>query len=314
MKALKFFALFFLVFGHNHLYAQNLKVYYAMKYLNDSETGFLRDNSYSQAQIIYQVNIDPKDEGAVNTTLLQTAILAQFPTNSAIPLGILDWEGKTAKRLESLDPSAPEFKAIIDEFIKAVRLAKKLRPNVKWGFYGIPLKGYSSRGSKWKDKSLAFLPLLSECDFIAPSLYKYKSKNDGSGVNESDYVRDNVLMSLKMGSQINKPVIPFVWQRVHPSNKTNGYELINDDDFKSYLKTITTTTLNNKRVTGIIWWSNDKTLMSNKILMAKKNTLKNRVSSSFSRNTTATTAGTDTSSLSVIKKYSDLIKSVINTK
>jgi len=137
-----------------------------------------------------------------------------------------------------------------------LKMAKALRPNVKWGFYAIPFTTYYKRETI-KNNIAKIEQLLLQCDVFFPSLYTpYKEGTISKGDNEA-FATDNVLAALVAAKRMNKPVLPFVWHRYHVSNKAIGLQLIPNDEFKRYLNTILSVNYNGYKVAGLVWWGSD---------------------------------------------------------
>ncbi|HLT88282.1 MAG TPA: hypothetical protein VKZ57_11875 [Sphingobacterium sp.] len=239
-----------------------VEYYVAMKKLAKWEQEFFEKRKFNEAVVIYQVNFDPSDEGTLDENKLRTAIRREIPDNSNFKLGILDWEGKTIRKLSVLSSKSQEFKKLQANFIRAIKIAKEERPNLKWSFYDIPMRRYFSKNQAWNRESQKLLPILKECDFISPSLYMIypKALEKSNGVD--GYIDYNLSLCFDMAKKINKPVIPFVWHRTIDHDKKTGYGLISQGDFKVYIEDITRQRSNGNRVSGVIWW-NSKTLHSN---------------------------------------------------
>jgi hypothetical protein len=83
--------------------------------------------------------IDPAKTGKVNSDVLTEAIKKQYPDPNTSGIASLDWEGELYNNLRGkASPSSPEYKSALSEFIKAIQIAKALRPNIKWGYYAVP--------------------------------------------------------------------------------------------------------------------------------------------------------------------------------
>ena len=195
--------------------------------------------------------IDPENNGNVNKLSLQRDILRLIPDSNTTGIAILDWEGKSMEKLNSLAISTLEFDSVIDIGKKILQISKTLRPKIKWGIYALPFRNYWSRNEEWKNRSLALISLLKDCDVITPSVYKlYPDSLQKS--NNVEYLQDNISLSLQIGELINKPVLPFVTHRL-PNSK-----LIPKDDFLNDIDIIFNTKYLEKKVTGIIWWGPDE--------------------------------------------------------
>ena len=140
----------------------------------------------------------------------------------------------------------------------AIRLAKKLRPNVKWGFFGIPFQPFKND----KRQSNVDIPLLSECDAFFPQLYFDYNPGNGNGrrsrSEKQDWLDFNLKNILAMASKMNKPVLGFIWHRYYsPGFKNNALKLIPLDEFNEYVKETMAYSNNGKSVDGLIMWGND---------------------------------------------------------
>lgn len=239
-----------------------IEYYVAMKKLAKWEQELFDKRQFNEAVVIYQVNFDPSDEGTLDENKLRAAIRREIPYNSNFKLGILDWEGKTIRKLSVLSSKSQEFKKLQANFIRAIKIAKEERPNLKWSFYDIPMRRYFTKNQTWNRESQKLLSILKECDFISPSLYMIYPKKLEKSKGVDGYIEYNLNLCFEMAKKIKKPVIPFVWHRTIDHDKKTGYGLISPEDFNIYIKDVTRQRSNGDRVSGVIWW-NSKTLHSN---------------------------------------------------
>ena len=65
---------------------------------------------------------------------------------------------------------------------------------------------------------------------------------------------ENLKSALIYGIRLNKPVVPYVWYLIHPSNKKFGNQIIGKEEMKLYLNTIKNYCYLDKKAQGIIWW------------------------------------------------------------
>src|SRR5690606_7023990 len=111
------------------------------------------------------------------------------------------------------------------QFIDLIDYIKKLRPNLTIGFYGVPfwvfVNKYPAYGSKNKFKNL-----LEKCDVLTPAYYARSLDRDIGREKNDLYLENNLDITFEYAIELNKPVIPFVWEFVHPVNKTTGGTLI----------------------------------------------------------------------------------------
>src|SRR5690606_35856453 len=92
-----------------------------------------------------------------------------FPDPNAKGIGVIDWEGPGYDDL--MGKNGPDaFNKVFQEFKQALSIAKKLRPNVKWGFYGIPFRssygGVLKDEHVWKASNERIIELMSQSDIL----------------------------------------------------------------------------------------------------------------------------------------------------
>ncbi len=253
------FAIVF-AFGFNGANAQtparHFSLYVCMNNIDAGGQKYLNDMHIQQVALFDSRFIDPNNSNQCNTATLTKAIVAAYPDSTASGIASLDWEGDMLNNLTK-DTSSAEFKNSINEFSKAIQLAKTLRPNVKWGFYFIPFTTYYNRNTKWMSSNQQIAALLQQCDILFPSVYIYYQDGRFTPNDNEAYAADNINEALKLGVQFNKPVLPFVWHRYHDSNHTIGLQLVPKDDFRNFITKILTTSYKNKHVDGLIWWGAD---------------------------------------------------------
>src|SRR3546814_4028023 len=131
-------------------------------------------------------------------------------------IGILDWESEAFRILKS-GKSHEKFQSVLSEFVKAIKIAKSMRPNIQWGFYEVPIITAPGRKTEEDIKEL-----LRECDVFLTSLYQYypyalSERNEGA-------VIDDVRYSISLGLKYDKPVLAMVWHRWIRSEE-HTYEL-----------------------------------------------------------------------------------------
>lgn len=237
------------------------QLYVCMENLTPASLALLQQNKVPIIKIIYQNFIDPDNDNRVDTDVLRKRITALFPNANDGGYGVIDWEAKGF--FDKLPANDPGFGQLANEYRTAIRTAKKLRPNVKWGFYGLPFRKYMSYNNEWRQRNMSVAPILKEADFIAPSLYAFFPDSLREKDNK-DYVEQNVSMALQIGKQLNKPVLPFVWNRWHDGNKQYGLKLIPVDEFQRLIQRILSVDYSGQKVAGVIWWGADQYFYSKK--------------------------------------------------
>lgn len=195
--------------------------------------------------------IDPENKGVIDSISLKQNIENVIPINDTSGIAILDWEGKSMDKLATLPTGDSEFDKVLNQGIEMIRIAKEVRPEIKWGIYALPLRNYWAINEEWRSRCFMLIPLLRKCDVITPSVYQFYP--DSLFKNENKfYIENNVRLSLNLALLLKKPVLPFVTHRFGNSSLIPKKEVIQDIDliFKTHY-------LDNK-VTGIIWWGPDE--------------------------------------------------------
>ncbi len=170
----------------------------------------------------------------------------------------LDWEATIFDWLRQ-DPESPEFQCAVRNLTELLVLAKRLRPQARIGYYGIPPREYWKRDDDWRKRSRALAGLLRHADWVGPSIYHlYKSGSQQAPEQSLAYAVENVQLALEIAQAAgNKPVYVWVHHRYHGSNKEFGGQPVDDDDFTANIKAIAQTEFNGKRIDGFIWWGAD---------------------------------------------------------
>ncbi len=237
-------------------------VYYA-KSLHDEQVNRKLESlgSFKNYRLITQHYIDPKNTGQIDLELLRKKILDFYPSADVKELICLDLENKIYNDLIKYDKSDKRFLKAQDSFISMVKLINGIRPNLKIGIYAIPSRYYYKSSKEFNSKK--FDEILKHCDVIMPSLYSmYPEKQVGKNSNTT-YLKNNLRQALEYGVRLNKPVIPFVWSMVHPSNKLYSYQILPEKEMKENLEIIKNYTYNGSSVDGIVWWETNEKIFKN---------------------------------------------------
>jgi hypothetical protein len=230
------------------------KLYFCMNDFGPKTQLFLTNSNIENIASFDNRYIDPTKSLKLNVETLTKAIEKQFPDPSATGTAVLDWEGELYNDLRGkLSPESPEYKSALNEYIKAIQLAKKLRPNIKWGYYAVPFTIHQNDESRLSALNKNIYPLLQQCDIFFPSLYLNGFEPEGSDA----FVMFNVKQSLIPASELNKPVLPFVWHRIEDGNKEHGLKIISMDDFNKLISTALKVSYNHQKSAGVVWWGAD---------------------------------------------------------
>lgn len=230
---------------------------------------FIHDNKiktfiiFNEPKFITNENLDTKK--------LLKSLLAEFPIPSSNNYLVLNWE------LEGIDVltnqrSKTKFDFYLAEYIRAIRIIKKYRPNLKVGYYGIPFPRWNENDKNYENKANKLGPLIKEQDFLAPSLYILYSKNTSKTIRFTKY---NMTYALKLANQYNKPIFPFIWHRGHPIDKGNEWQLLSKSLFQTVTSEITKTNLNGKKIDGVFWWHSENNNSAKKATVAEMRSIKN---------------------------------------
>ncbi|AYD47984.1 hypothetical protein [Arachidicoccus soli] len=250
--------LIFVLFTSSKLVAQtNQKLYNGLTDLDSKSASFFKANNINVVTTVDSRYFAPNPNGNIDFNLFAKSLNIWFPNSASKGIAALDWEGGSLQALHN-SPNTNSFKNALNQYIQLIKFAKKMRPNVKWGYYSIPFTTYWGRDSKWQQLNQNILPLLKECDILFPSLYVFYQQGSEDKAGNISYAQDNMMECLKLGVMINKPVLPYVWNRYHNSNKKIGLELIPINDFTAYIKAILNTSYLDEKAAGIVWWGADK--------------------------------------------------------
>lgn len=218
---------------------------------------FCVENNVEEAIILYQNNFVNSDGLTFNKKTMEKYVDAMIPDKDAYGYAILDWEGYIFNVIKgTVSVSADTYKTYLYEFIKAIRYAKHLRPNIKWSLTGFPTMYYTQFSLDKTNFQDVRLSLLKELDFLNPVYYMFYRDASVDDFFNSQYVYANIKYSIDLGIKLKKEVYPVIWHRYTPSiYKTNDNLLMPYSVYKEYIKYVLNTTLYGKRVDGIVWWS-----------------------------------------------------------
>lgn len=220
-------------------------------YIANSTTGpvndFIINNNVGRADFIYQnqfVTNNNYDEAKLIKTITQ-----QFPDSSQSGIAILDWEGIGFDSLKDPGVAGDNYRK---QFTDAIQKAKLLRPNIKWSYYGFPIREFWRPDDAWKQKNLNLVPFYSNFDFLSPSLYIFYSTDQASQDLQQKYIDSNMVLAKQIGSTLDKPVFALVNHRYHPSNKQLAEQQVPSSLFTFYVKRIFT-----DGADAVVWWHSE---------------------------------------------------------
>lgn len=233
-------------------FSQKDKILFAMEGDNPTQQQFVHDHKLQTVTLFYQVDFTTKENFDVNKFV--NSLNSKIPSVEKSGYAVLDWEGEKEVALnEQIDPNKL-YKAKTD-FIYVIKLAKKLRPNIKWSFYGFPTTNFWSPSLSWENRNNRLQDLFVQMDFFAPSLYLFYPPSQLCSLMTNNYLHKNLAFAFKLSKKYNKEVIPFIWHRYHPSNDKYGLKLVYVNDFRNYTKTLFNYSSTGLKVQKIIWWN-----------------------------------------------------------
>ncbi|GGG80152.1 hypothetical protein GCM10007415_10680 [Parapedobacter pyrenivorans] len=221
---------------------------------DEATRAFFNSNENIQPYVyLGEFAIDPRKTGKFEESNIVSAINNYIPDPSATSVVSLNIESDIYKKLRDKKTGDKEAKSASDEFIRIVKIIKRERPNVQVGIYGIPFRFFYS-SQKGVNDGGKFDELFKVVDYISPSLYMmYPNRQIGTTKNKA-YIESNLKYALELGEKFGKPVIPWVWHIIHPSNKEYGGNLVDKSEFNDYLNLIATTSFNGLKASGVLVW------------------------------------------------------------
>lgn len=240
-------------FGVTINYAQQ-KLMFTVAPASIEQRNFVTKNNIQSISMLYQQYFVVNNR--LDENKLENAIVNLFPEENQTGYAVIDWEGKGLDAIymkNSNDESA--FNFYLKQFSEAISIAKRLRPNVKWSIYKLPVAFYKNDKAETVTKKL--LPLLEKLDFLCPSIYP-KFLNPQEEKRNLPSYRENVVNSLRYGKILNKPVYPFVWHRISPGKVKYPERLLSINQFSSEIDYILRLTYQDVKPSGIVWWNSEQ--------------------------------------------------------
>lgn len=287
--------LFFLIFFTHKIYAQQ-KILFANEFQNEMHLKFMEEKKMQSVIIFYQDEFVLNDSTKFNQNMLQKAIMSKIPNPKATGYAVLDWEGRATNILFTSSISSKIFKEMTVEYVKSIEFAKKIRPNIQWGFYNFPAVNYGSISTKQENNIYnRYLPIMKASDFLTPSLYLLHDRSEVSDSFSYQYAATNTKMAIKFGEKLNKKVFPFIWQR-YTGNSRSLNKLIEPKHFQNFVRTILNQAVDKNKVDGVIWWDCESYLFN------ERNNFKN-IKNEYSK-----IVGPRAYQKNILNKYYPLIK------
>lgn len=142
------------------------------------------------------------------------------------PAGVTAWGDLTSEQQAEL-ASVMYEKVGVDHFVLTVQLARSVRPQAKFGYYGMPTAYWPTTNDERRGWTDRLMPLWAECDILAPSTYQlYYTTLDPSSSpcpeqvntpgNNWNFFRSMMDEAHRIRRVLNRPgqqIVPFVWWR-----------------------------------------------------------------------------------------------------
>lgn len=229
-------------------------VYFALVGHGDDFTQFLKNNNLPVVKVLDDKMI--MGEGfTIDYKKLDSHIAENFPNPKDSGMCFIDIEDPYINVLATSSPGSADFNRSLNLFVTVIKYCKSVRPNVKWGHYGMPRTTFEDPKILPANKYLG--PIYQASDVLFPSLYLFRDDIAVDYQVNYDYLNKNLTEALKIGKQYNKPVIPFVMNRFHNSDPRQQFLKMTDAYWKRYINSILSIKYNNKGVDGIVWWGAD---------------------------------------------------------
>lgn len=231
-----------------------LYIYINNRYYKQSTIINIENENIGKYDIITNAFIEPNKDNNIDYEKLKNRVIKLFPEEDKEVLILIDWETKVLFGLKK-EQGSDRFENSVKEFIKVTKYVKSLRPNFKVGIYGLPFKmNNDAQMSKLNDGNNKFDEIFKNVDFIAPSLYLDQLDKNSLSKKNKDIIVKTLGESFKYANRLKKPVIPFVWYRIHPKNKKDGLKVLSVQMMEQYLTEIAHFSKEGNKVSGLIWW------------------------------------------------------------
>lgn len=197
-------------------------------------------------RFIYQVSFAPGDK--FDSALLVKNINELIPNKEESGIVVLDWEGRAFKAFKDLNAEPKTVEKYVSDFVEILKIAKRMRPNMKWGYFELPFPNSElvTDFKKSREINNRIIPIIKASDYICPSFYMTKNR-------DQNYFKNNVLEALRYGKVYNKDVYATIWHRVHRTVN----DLSKTANFRTTIEIIAKANYNGKKIDGLFWWNEE---------------------------------------------------------
>ena len=142
----------------------------------------------------------------------------------------------------------------VSRFLSVLRAAQAQLPGTKFGFYSmVPARDYyraiGDRGpaafTTWQRENDRLKSLAVATDVLFPSVYTFFREDPSRW---AIYARANIAEARRLAP--GKPIYPFIWNRYHGSNKSEGKEPLEAEFFEAQLRLLYET----QDASGVVIW------------------------------------------------------------
>lgn len=274
-------------------------IYLDIGKVNKDFSNYMNIHDFKTTTRLSMGMIDKNRDGVAELEVIKRYINKVYPNKDDSGLCVVDWEGVAIKQLKAFAKDTTQHPEQINEYIKVVKTIKEMRPNVKVGVYGIPFRMWAYKQLKnnpYKYENL--FPLLKISDFISPSVYHLYADSETPKHKNRLYFRKNIIIALKLGSKLNKPVIPYVGMRYYTKRSKYSWESVPIENFKEDMVFIKNLSFNSDKIKGFILWNGDRHARMKKLNRKNKNNLREEKSEFLEQH------------FSLLKKYSSTLDSL----
>ncbi|MEE2819857.1 MAG: hypothetical protein VX615_04515 [Planctomycetota bacterium] len=214
--------------------------------------------AYTKAQgitrvpIAYHGGVDTNASGKISQENIQ-----QFSkwVNRTIPIGyegpiVLDYEAPWWLELRAKTISKTRLNEICAVYEEGLEVAKSLRPNAQWGYWGLPSGRHTN--PEWLNQGLSLSTILNGSNAIYPEVYDCNKNATAYGK-----VQDHIETALEQTGG-KQPVYVYVSPRYCGENGDRSH-FVPDDDFLHHVNAALQASWTNAKgkvykVQGIILW------------------------------------------------------------
>jgi hypothetical protein len=250
---------FFLLSLSSHVYGQVAGSFdiFIMKWrFGATAEEYLANNGFKTGSRVMMEStiVYPDDKSRVNLESVREFLTKNYPSTTSTGYLFMNWESGPYLAMKKYPVTDSRFKAAESEILKLINEVKKLRPYIKITMYQMPYRFWYANQNELYNGVGKFDNIFPKLDFIAPSYYILKPDEEVGEARNLQYLRENLDVALAYGKKFNKPVIPFVWHKIHPNESVDyAGEIMQKEAFAKYIKYIASYSFNNYKAAGV-WW------------------------------------------------------------